>query len=242
MRPIEVFYHVYIPADIRYTQWNWWIDQQCRLLKTSKLCDIARINMAITMPKYYGEVVPGSRIPFRVNQQRETSISFEQKVREYISSRYPFVNILDIRDTGEQNIFEGHTLKLIWDQCHTKDIDLLYFHSKGVVSASPQVACWREILNHYCITEWPRCISLLESHDIVGVADFRTKENNTVSGNFWWSKSEYIQKLPDPLLGDVGDRYAFEHWIMKASPTIAFTADTNTDHHDNYCFLEDLLK
>jgi hypothetical protein len=242
MRDIEVFYHVFIPSDIRYTQWNWWIDQQLSLLRTSKLSDIARINMAITMPRYYGELVPGSGIPFRADQHRDISIRFEQKVCEYINKRFPFVNILDIRDTGEINIFEGHTLKLLWDKCQIEDIDLLYFHSKGVVSASPQVACWREILNHYCVTEWPVCVSSLKSHDVVGVADFRTKENNTVSGNFWWSKSEYIRKLPDPLLGNIGDRYYFEHWIMTANPNVFFTVNTNTDHHDNYCFLEDLSK
>lgn len=242
MRPIEVFYHVFIPADIRYTQWNWWIDQQLQLIQQSKLSDIAKINMAITMPKFYGEVSPGTRIPFRANSFKDTPILFEQKVQEYIATRYPFVNIIDIRDTGEPNIFEGHTLKLLWDRCQLEDIDVLYFHSKGVVSASPQVACWREILNHYCILEWPKCISVLSHNDITGVQDLRSVENNTISGNFWWSKSDYIRKLPDPLLGDVNDRYSFEHWVMKSSPQVFYQIDTKTDHHDDYCFLENLIK
>jgi hypothetical protein len=242
MRPIEVFYHVYIPSDIRYTQWNWWIDQQLTLLKTSKLSSIARINMAITMPRHYIEIVPGSGIPFRINEQKESSIRFEQKVVEYINLRYPFVNIIEIRDTGEPNIFEGQTLRLLWQRCHEENLNILYFHSKGVVSASPQVACWREILNYYCIDQWPNCVSLVENGDVVGVADFRTKENNTVSGNFWWSNSDYIRKLPDPLSEYIGDRYSFEHWIMKANPQVTFTVNTNTDHHDNYCFLENLIK
>jgi hypothetical protein len=242
MRPIEVFYHVFIPADIRYTQWNWWIDQQLQLIQQSKLSDIAKINMAITMPKHYGEVSPGTRIPFRVDRFSDTAIVFEQKVREYIETRYSFVDIIDVRDTGEPNIFEGHTLKLLWDRCQLEDIDVLYFHSKGVVSAGPQVACWREILNHYCITEWPKCISALSHSDITGVQDLRSIENNTISGNFWWSKSTYIRKLPDPLLGDVNDRYSFEHWVMKATPQIIYQADTKTDHHADYCFLENLIK
>jgi hypothetical protein len=242
MRSIEVFYHVFIPADIRYTQWNWWIDQQLTLLKTSKLADIANINMAITMPRFYSEIMPGSRIPFRINEQKQTSIVFEQKVREYINLRYPFVNIIDVRDTGEPNIFEGQTLKLLWDKCQTIDADVLYFHSKGIVSAGPQVACWRDILNYFCIEEWANCVSKLDSHDLVGIADFRTSENNTVSGNFWWSKSEYIRTLPNPMLGEIHNRYAYEHWIMTGSPDIFFTVDTKTDHHDNYCFLEDILK
>jgi hypothetical protein len=241
MRPIEVFYHVFIPADIRYTQWNWWIDQQLQLIQQSKLSDIAKINMAITMPSHYGEVSPGTRIPFRVNGSKDVSIVFEQKVREYIGTRYPFVDIINIRDTGEPNIFEGHTLKLLWDRCQLEDIDVLYLHSKGVVSASPQVACWREILNYYCITEWPKCVSSLSLCDVTGVQDLNSIEHNTISGNFWWSKSAYIKKLPDPLHGDINNRYSFEQWIMKATPQIIYQIDTKIDHHDDYCFLENIV-
>lgn len=240
MRSIEVFYHVYIPSDSRYTQWNWWIDQQLQLIQQSKLPNVATINMAITMPMHYGEVSPGTGIPFRINGLKTTSIQFQEKVREYIDKRYPFVKIIDIRDTGDLNIFEGQTLKLLWDRCQTVDIDVLYLHSKGVVSASPQVACWREILNYYCISEWPINISLLKKYDITGVQDLRSIENNTISGNFWWSKSSYIRKLPDPLLGNIHDRYSFEHWVMQSNPLVKYVVDTKTDHHDDYCFLENL--
>jgi hypothetical protein len=243
MRPIEIFYHVFIPADIRYTQWNWWIDQQLQLVVQSKLSVIAsKFSMAITMPRHYGEISPGTQIPFRVNKNKQQPIQFEQKVREYINTRYPFVDIVDVRDSGLPNLFEGQTLKLLWDSSQIDDFDLLYFHTKGVVSATPQVACWREILNHYCINEWAKCVRLLEDYDIVGVKDIHSDINNTLSGNFWWAKSSYIRTLPDPLLTNTQDRYYYEHWVKLQNPNTKFLVDTKTDHHDDYCFLEELLK
>ena len=151
MRPIEVFYHVFIPYDIRYMLWSWWIDQQLQAIQKSRLHKVAKIKMAITMPRYYGEISPGTGIPFRLDGQKQSRISFEEKVREYINTRYSFVEIIDVRDSHESNIYKGQTLKLLWDRCQEGNIDVHYIHSKGVVSASPQAANWREILNYYCI-------------------------------------------------------------------------------------------
>jgi hypothetical protein len=243
MKPIEIFYHVFIPADTRYTLWNWWIDQQLQLIQKSKLHTIARkVNMAVTMPQYYGEISPGTGIPFRLDRNKSVAVTFMSKLREYMSVRYPWVNIIDFRDTGETNIFEGQTLHLLWSKCQSDDFDVLYLHTKGVVSATPQVACWREILNHYCVTEWPTCVRMLENCDLVGVKDLHSDENNTISGNFWWSKASHIRTLPDPLSGNDSGRYYYEHWIKLSNPPTQFVVDTETDHHDDYCFLEDLLK
>ena len=127
----------------------------------------------------------------------------------------------------------------------------LYIHSKGVVSASASVSNWREILNHFCITEWPNCIKQLETADVVGIKDITTS-NDIISGNFWWSKSSHIVKLLDPLdtsryVTDVNlhpsgpaYRYGFEKWILQHSPKIHHLVDTATDHFDNYCFLENV--
>jgi hypothetical protein len=243
MRPIEVFYHVFIPADNRYTLWTWWIDQQLQLIAQSRLSDIARtVNMSISMPRHYGEISPGTRIPFRINRNKESAIHFEHKIQEYIHTRYPFVQIIDIRDSGQPNIFEGQMLNLLWNKCQNDDFDLLYLHTKGVVSASPQVACWREILNHYCVTEWAKCVKMLNDCDVVGVKDLHSDKNNTISGNFWWTHSNYVKSLPDPLLCDTYNRYSYEHWIKLSAPDTKFIIDTQTDHHDDYCFLENLLK
>lgn len=248
MRPIEVFYHVYIPGDLRATMWTWWIDQQLQLIKQSRLSSIAKINMAITMPYFWTSI---GAINFTENNNKTNKITFGDKVREYINCRYPFVNIVNIRDVSS-NIYEGQTLKILYDRCCEADIDVLYIHTKGVVSASASVSNWREILNHYCITEWPNCIKQLETADVVGIKDI-TSSNDIISGNFWWSKSSHIVKLSDPLdtsryVADVNlhpsgpaYRYGFEKWILQHSPKIHHLVDTVTDHFDNYCFLEHVL-
>jgi len=251
MRHIEIFYHLYIPADIRASQWAVLFDQHMKLIKQSKINDLAKFNMAITMPKHWTHMWG---IPFRVDQNSSIEITFSQKIQEYVSVRYPWVNILDIRDTGDTNLYEGQTLKFLYDRCCQDDnFDVLYFHSKGTVSGSPCVMGWREILDYYCITQWPSCLDKLKQASVVGVSDGYTN-NIIMSGNFWWAKSEHIKTLPDPLRSDLymGDqhdfypiqpayRYAFERWILSNNPEVFYMIDTKANHYDNYCFLENLI-
>jgi hypothetical protein len=266
MRPIEVFYHLYIPPDDRATNWTWCVDQQLGLIKQTKLSNIAKINMAITMPvnwisiyniPFYKNNSPSQHFSVGalgntlVHNSETAELNFEGKVREYINLRYPFVNIIEVRDLIEPNLFEGQTLTALYQACWEKDIDVLYIHSKGVSSSSASVAAWREILNHFCIAEWTQCVKLLETCDVVGVKDLVSCPI-TMSGNFWWSKSSHVRKLPPPLQaeyyyeeivpGTGSYRYAFERWIMSCNPAIHHIVDTKTDHFTNYCFLENLLK
>lgn len=267
MKPIEVFYHFYIPPDVRAAWWPWWIDEQLGLLKRSKLVDIAKINMAITMPVYmsgmYGLNFNRNKSPEQytyhdsqgrilVHNPIGPELNFDQKVREYINMRYPFVNILDVRDTADPNIYEGQTLDLLYKACLEKDIDVLYFYNKGITRSGAAVANWKEVLNYYLVEKWPECVKLLETSDVVGVKDLVCMDY-TVSGNFWWSKSSHIKTLPNPLNSDQymgaevnlypngpAYRYAFERWLLINKPKIAHIVDTKTDHYTNYCFVENL--
>jgi hypothetical protein len=254
MRQIEVFYHLLIPADIRASHWPWLIDLQLSLIRDSQLSSIAKINMAITMPKHWAFIHSPS-LTFRKNKEITSEISFEYKVREYINLRYPFVNILDIRDTGEPNLCEGQTLKLLWDRCNEVDVDVLYIHGKGVISSSAPVGNWRDILNHYFITKWPEAISNLSHSDVVGIRDATPEtEKLMTSGNFWWSKSSHIRTLPDPVQSQnymtdpafhpngPSYRWAMEYWVRLNNPSFHCLVDTKTCHFDDYCFLEDLIK
>jgi hypothetical protein len=103
------------------------------------------------------------------------------------------------------------------------------------------------------IEEWPRCLKHLGRADVVAVKDMHSTEY-TMSGNFWWSKSEYIRKLPEPIdssvyhthadfhPGRVSYRYAFENWISLERPNVYHMVDTKTDHYKDYCFLESLTQ
>lgn len=267
MRPIEVFYHFYIPPDARAATWAWWVDEQLGLLRKSGLASIAKINMTITMPVHltnmYGLSFTRNRSPdqykyydeqgqIHIHNPPNPELNFEQKIREYINKRYPFVNILSVRDTSEPNIYEGHTLYHLHKACLEKDIDVLYFYNKGVTRAGATIANWKEVLNYYLIEKWSTCIRLLQDADVVAVKDLVCM-NYTVSGNFWWSKSSHIRTLPNPLNSDqyMGPqvemypngpayRYAFERWLVINKPKITHIVDTKTDHYTNYCFIENL--
>lgn len=240
MRDIEVFYHVYIPADDTSKMWTWWVDEQLGLMKSSKLADIATINVAITMPKHWLADI-------------NHPVEFWVLVVDYIKTRYPFVNILNIRDVFELNIFEGQTLRFLHEACKDRDIDVLYVHTKGFRSMTPSVANWRQILNHYNINQWHKCLKHLELVDLVGIKDDETLDT-AVSGNFWWSKSEYIRTLAEPLDSTAYEvhpdyhpqgpsyRYAFESWITSKQPKVFHTVDTRTNHYKKFCFLEQLVK
>lgn len=240
MRDIEVFYHLFIPQNESFRMWTWWVDEQITMMQKSKLHEIAAINMAITMPRFW-------RTDLNHPQCLDTLVI------EYINTRYPFVNILDIRDTGESNIFEGQTLRFLHRACMERDIDVLYFHSKGYFSNTAHISSWRQVLNHFTIEEWPRCLKHLGHADVVGIKDAHSTDHS-VSGNFWWSKSEYIRRLPEPINSSVYQiqpdfhphgvsyRYAFENWISLETPTVHHMIDTRIDHYKDYCFLENITQ
>ncbi len=174
-------------------------------------------------------------------------------LREYISKRYSFVNLLDIRDTGEENIFEGQTLQYL--HRHTLDTDgiVCYIHSKGYTSQTVSVSCWRQILNHFIIERWPEAIKHLKSYDVVGVKD-KSCQPHMVSGNFWWAKNEYIRTRPNPIEsqlyqtrmsffpGQPNYRYSFEDWMFFGKPNVHYLVDTKTDHFEETLFLENLMR
>lgn len=249
MRNIKVYYHFYIPPDHRAGSWHWWVDQQLGLIKSSGLSNIASVDMFITMPRHWTEMF-GIEI---FTHSVRNNIDFEAKVREYINIRYPFVNIRNVRDVIEPNIYEGQTLDVLRMDAQEGDYDICYIQNKGAVSGfTPHVANWRDLLNHYIIKEWTVCVKELETHDLVGVAD-RNSNGIMCSGNFWWAKSEYIRKLALPLDSQyyINDsnlypwgpsyRYAFEHWVTKANPKLKYIVETHVDHYSEYCFLEDFL-
>jgi len=218
---IEVFYHVYIPPDHQGSmRWTWYVDQQLSLIRDSSLHKIANVNLCATMPMHWCHSV--------------TNEPLYQTFNYYVSTKYPFVKILDIRDTGHHiNIYEGQTIERLYRHCIDNDSIVLYFHSKGAASNQPQVTSWRDVLNHYCIGQWTTAVRAIQRQDIdlVGVRDAVCKDH-MVSGNFWWSKSEYIRRLPEPLQSQVYQtgrprfypggpdyRYSFEDWVWTPKST-----------------------
>ena len=101
-----------------------------------------------------------------------------------------------------------------------KKVNILYIHTKGVLN-KPYSYEWRKYLEYFLIEKHVDCLNLLFNYDCVGVNmqlydDIgENKYRNHYSGNFWWSKSEYIKLLDniDERISN-NDRYYSEHFII----------------------------
>lgn len=233
---INVFYHFFIAPDVRGLFWNWWLDDQMKKIEDSKLKDYATINLNITMPRYWTTI---SDIPI-MNNNATKQITFEQKIVEYIENRYPYINILSIRDTGLVNIYEGSTLSEIWNfsnEVETPQI-ILYMHNKGVMSVgNPNSKLWREVLDEAFIIKWNDRVNELFFKDVVGLKDKQCDET-ILSGNYFWTTSDYVKTLEEPFYID---RYQYEKWILSNKVArLHIIKNTEVDHYKTYFFKEEL--
>jgi hypothetical protein len=228
MKQLMVFYHLFVPNTSG--MWVWWVDEQLGLIKESGLADNAKVKMCITMPLgLIGQIKKDNSVYVEKN--------YTEVVLEYINSHYPFVEIVDMRDIGEQpNIFEGQTLKELYLHSLKNDGYVCYLHNKGVTEnfyntwgVFGEDSRWRRYMQDHCIGRWRECIEKLdEGYDAVGANYF--KDFYPFAGNFWWATTEHIKKLDDPLDADkyynnnspTNYRYAFELWIGTKEPKIHY--------------------
>jgi len=228
MKQLTVFYHLFIPNTSG--TWVWWVDEQLGLIKESGLADKAKVKMCITMPLgLIGQILKDNSV--------YVEKSYTDVVLEYISSHYPFVEILDLRDLSIQpNVFEGQTLKEVYSHSIKNDGYVLYIHNKGVTEnfyntwgVFGEDHKWRRYMQKHCISRWEECVAKLdEGYDCVGANYY--KDFYPFAGNFWWATTEHIKKLGDPLDADkyynnnspTNYRYAFELWIGTKEPKIHY--------------------
>jgi len=119
------------------------------------------------------------------------------------------------------NNYENNTLKLIRDFASSEvgDSPLMYFHNKGTTHTdSPSFVyneSWRFMMEYFMIHKWADAVGQLSGVDVVGT-NWVTYPRPHFSGNFWWSKSSYINKLDHSML-DSYKRPDEEFWIGSAS-------------------------
>lgn len=246
---LEIFYHMYIPPDSRGLRWHWIFDAQMQLIKQSGLHEIADVNMCVSMPMWWEtDEYGGGFFP----EEGGYNIPFCAKVVNYATTRYPFVRVLEVQDISQKNLYEGLTLDYLHDFCKKTDAFVLYNHSKGMTGTSVNVWNWREVLDHFTVTEWRRCVRELQNNDLVAIRDRLTKEadDTITSGNVWWARSDYIRDLPTPTdihsyapksVTLTSERHAYELWIMKNKPRTHFMVDTGVNHYLDRCYIEDLI-
>jgi len=105
-----------------------------------------------------------------------------------------------------------------------------YIHTKGVSHFGKEtynnVKDWRVMMEHFLIKNWVKCYNSLSNVDIVGVnlilyqkfvgledPKFDITVGPHFSGNFWWTKSDYVFTHPPTLPED--DYLSPEMWICQ---------------------------
>ena len=145
-----------------------------------------------------------------------------------IINRLKITNIKILSVTDLTN-YEFITLKTIKKLSEKEDFNCYYLHTKGVSISENNysfysggkydynhvkecVETWREYMEYFIIDNYYKCIEGLKEFDAVGC--FKTNNpQNHFTGNFWWSKSDYIKKLTSIDSLNTKDRYQAEFWI-----------------------------
>jgi len=113
-----------------------------------------------------------------------------------------------------------------------------YLHSKGVSHGGASTKCntiadddnivkWRQIMQHFLFENWQPCYNALvyqgffncglfqrfdDSGNKWGV-QLRSSIGSHFSGNFWWSRCDWIAELD---LCEIGTKYAAEAWVLRS--------------------------
>lgn len=100
---------------------------------------------------------------------------------------------------------EVQTLSLLYTFCNANPSSkVLYFHDKGSFHNTTYNEQFRAMLNCYVLNT--HCIAALDQHDTCG---WRISPIPFIhySGNFWWAKCSYVNKLVDPMISKTNETF-----------------------------------
>ena len=120
---------------------------------------------------------------------------------------------------------------------------ILYLHTKGV-SYNKQhplytrVRDWNALMAYFLVEKYSSCFEKLVDYDSVG-CNYRNKitapniiwtYGSHYSGNFWWSKTNYLKTLP--LLDEsVAQKMAPEFWLFNNKHAFYILYNSNIEHY-----------
>jgi hypothetical protein len=102
-------------------------------------------------------------------------------------------NKIQIISTNE-NLYEKFAINNYKNYIDNNDYHLFYIHSKSVTRNEKCVINWIDLCNYFTINKWRLNIELLNYYDCVGT-NIKNYPKKHYSGNFWWAKSEHLNKL-----------------------------------------------
>lgn len=100
---------------------------------------------------------------------------------------------------------------------------VLYFHTKGAIhGGSPVYERWRYCMENVVLWRWRECVADISDRGIDMAGAHWLKPQNYPfigplpywAGNFWWASSDFINTLPTVEVN--ADRYQAEVWIGKS--------------------------
>jgi len=143
-----------------------------------------------------------------------------------------------------ENLYEKFDINNYKKYITDLDYYLYYFHTKAVTRTNVKKNCFalrRKLLNYYTIEKYKINIELLSKYDAIGCS-LSLYPKMHFSGNFWWSKSSYLNTLHDVTSSNY---LAVEMYIL-SNPNckfISLSQDTNicdTSQFNKYHYKGDI--
>lgn len=154
-----------------------------------------------------------------------------------IISKYNIDNAKFILVTSSENVYEKFAINNYKKYIVDDDYYLYYFHTKGLKNKEDPLmnvfSSRRKILNYYTLKMYNINIQLLENYDAVGCS-LHLYPKKHFSGNFWWSKSSYVN-----VLQNINDKYLSpEMYILSndACKYISLSNNTNNILYEDFIF------
>ena len=118
------------------------------------------------------------------------------------------------------------------------DSNILYLHTKGIshtnINKIKNIEDWTNMMLYFLVEKYAECINKLnEGFSTVGcnyIERNQYTDKKHFSGNFWWSKSTYINKL-HVLNENTDSRVYAEFWLFTENPCYYNIYSSNVDHY-----------
>ena len=154
---------------------------------------------------------------------------------KYQNNKYIVTNYSD-----NTQLFEYPSLnKVKTIALNNPDSNILYLHTKGIshiYTNVDRINCikdWTNMMLYFLVEKHSECINKLnEGYDIVGCNYNKCTASapEHFSGNFWWSKSKYINTLK-VLNEEIGNRAYAEFWLFTKNPSYYVIHSSNINHY-----------
>jgi hypothetical protein len=137
---------------------------------------------------------------------------------EDLDIRLPKFNI---HIKGDPVLYERPTLLHLHEKAKNDNDEVYYWylHTKGLrwfgTSNEQNVVDWINLLLFWNVYRWKDAVEKLDRGFEVYGCNQTNEPVNHYSGNFWWTKSSYLKRLPNVIGPEYNDP---EFWIMKENP------------------------